>query len=364
MKKLKLSIGLLSNPRSWPILNGTIKPEGIELVATVFSERHFGLEAIPNMGVSAEDIYQYGPGSIVHRISGGAGDLFVRQFKHMHGDFDVSECPMTWPIMAIAQGDDRYIPFPVFLSRRFFHMDILVAKDAGIEKPEDLKGKQVAVAEYPCPPCVWNLGMFQHEYGVHPKDMTYWRNKEGEGHSGFVPYPPFTPPAGIKINEIPSDKSVLSMLKSGELQVSLQSKKESGYGPGVDVSHVRTLFSNVYAECIRYYEKTGLYPINHGSVIKREIVEKHPWAVLNLYKAFEQAAELAEKQRMAHVGYHLETGLLPPEAEKALQTPLVRHGIRFNKKVLDTYLQYSYELGLTPRLMKLEELYPASMLET
>ena len=97
-----------------------------------------------------------------------------------------------------------------------------------------------------------------------------------------------------------------------------------------------------------FYEKTGLYPINHGGVIKREIVEKHPWAVLNLFNAFQQAAELADKQRMAYAGYHLETGLLPPEADKALQKPLARHGIRFNKKVLDTWLQYSYEQGVTP----------------
>ena len=102
----------------------------------------------------------------------------------------------------------------------------------------------------------------------------------------------------------------------------------------------------MYAECVRYYEKTGLYPINHGGVIKREIVEKHPWTVLNLFNAFQQAAELADKQRMAYVGYHLETGLLPAEADKALQQPLARHGIRFNRKVLDTWLQYTYEQGV------------------
>jgi len=47
-----------------------------------------------------------------------------------------------------------------------------------------------------------------------------------------------------------------------------------------------------------------------------------------------------------------------------LQKPLARHGVQFNKKVLETYLQYTYEQGLTPRQMKLEELYPASMMET
>ncbi len=363
MKKLQLSMGVVSNPRTWPILNGTIEPQGIDLIPTVFREPHFGMETIPNMGVAAEEIYKHGPGSIVHRVSGGPGQLFARQL--MYGDFDVSEMSMTRLIMSMAQGDDRWMGFPVFMSRRFFHMDILVRKDAGIEKPEDLRGKRVGIATYQSVPGVWNRGMFQHDYGVHPRDMIFWRDKEEDHHpAGFVAFPRFTPPADVKVNDIPSGKSVVSMLKSGELQAALEAPVDAGHRPGVDVPDVRQLFPNVYVECVRYYEKTGLYPINHGGVIKREIVEKHPWAVLNLFNAFQQAAELADKQRMAYVGYHLEAGLLPPEADKALQQPLARHGIRFNRKVLDTWLQYTYEQGITPRQMKLEEIYPASMMET
>ena len=356
MKKLQLSVGVVSNPRTWPILNGTIEPQGIDLIPTVFREPHFGMETIPNMGVVGEEIYRYGPGSIVHRVSGGPGQLFARQL--MYGDFDVSEMSMTRLIMSIAQDDDRWMGFPVFMSRRFFHMDILVRKDAGIEKPEDLRGKQVGIATYQSVPGVWNRGMFQHDYGVHPRDMIFWREVEEDSSVGFQPHPRFTPPADVKVNDIPSGKSVVSMLESGELQAALIEPHATKH------PDVRQLFPNVYAECVRYYEKTGLYPINHGGVIKREIVEKHPWAVLNLFNAFQQAAELADKQRMAYAGYHLETGLLPPEADKALQKPLARHGIRFNKKVLDTWLQYTYEQGVTPRQMKLEEIYPASMLET
>jgi len=362
MKKLKLSIGVVSNPRTWPLLNGTIKPEGIELVATVFRDPHFGLETIANRGITGEEIYRYAPGSIAHRVSGGPGQLFGRQL--MYGDFDMSEMSMTRTLMSIAQGDDRWLGFPVFMSRRFFHMDILVRKDSGIEKPEDFKGKQVGIATYQSVPGVWNRGMFQHEYGVHPKDVVFWREKEPDSGGGIPAFPRFTPPPGVKLNDIPSGKSVVSMLKSGELQVALEAPVDAGHGPGVEDPDIRPLFPDVYAECVRYYQKTGLYPINHGAVIKREIAEKHPWAVLNLFNAFQQAAELADKRRMAHVGYHLESGLLPPEAETALRKPLALHGVKFNKKVLDTWLQYSHEQGITPRLMKLEEIYPASMLDT
>ena len=363
MKKLQLSIGVVSNPRTWPILNGTIKPDGIDLVATVFSEPHFGLETIPNMGVAGAEIYKVAPGSIVHRVSGGPGQLFARQM--MYGDFDMSEMSMMRLMMSVAQGDDRWMGFPVFMSRRFFHMDILVRKDSGIEKPEDMRGKNVGIATYQSVPAVWNRGMFQHDYGVHPREMIFWRDKEPDrGPLGFVAFPRLTPPSDVKVNDIPAGKTVVSMLKSGELQAALEAPADAGHGPGIDVPEIRQLFPDVYGECVRYYQRTGLYPINHGAVIKREVVEKHPWAVLNLFNAFQQAAELADKQRMAHVGYHLESGLIPPEAEKALQKPLARHGVRFNKKVLETWLQYTSEQGITPRLLKLEEIYPASMLDT
>ena len=47
------------------------------------------------------------------------------------------------------------------------------------------------------------------------------------------------------------------------------------------------------AEGVRYYKKTGIFPINHGMVVRREIAEKHPWIVLNLLKAYDKANEIA-----------------------------------------------------------------------
>ena len=67
-------------------------------------------------------------------------------------------------------------------------------------------------------------------------------------------------------------------------------------------------------------------------VIKRAIAEKHPWIVLNLFKAFEEANALAEKARKEAVEYHLETGLLSREAGKALASPPIRHGIKANRR--------------------------------
>jgi len=126
---------------------------------------------------------------------------------------------------------------------------------------------------------------------------------------------------------------------------------------------IRPLFPDPVAEGIRYYDKTGLYPINHGMVVKRALVERHPWVATNILKAFQQANDIAERQRLEHAEYHFETGVLPASARQAFATPLIRHGVGANRKVLETIAQYSCEQGLTPQPAKLEDIFAASMLQ-
>src|SRR5207248_8801095 len=125
-----------------------------------------------------------------------------------------------------------------------------------------------------------------------------------------------------------------------------------------DLAHhpdIKFLFADPVAEGVRYFRKTGIYPINHGMVVRREIAERHPWVLLNLLKAFDKAIALADAERMEHVDYHLACGAISPDAAKALRAPVLAHGIKTNRKVLETAAQMSHEQGLTPRLMKLEE---------
>jgi 4,5-dihydroxyphthalate decarboxylase len=95
-------------------------------------------------------------------------------------------------------------------------------------------------------------------------------------------------------------------------------------------------------------------------VVKRSLAERHPWIVLNVLKAFERANEIAERERLEHAQYHVATGLA---SAQALRTPLVRHGVQANRLVLETAAQYSQEQGLTPRRVRLEELFAPSTLD-
>jgi 4,5-dihydroxyphthalate decarboxylase len=269
-------------------------------------------------------------------------------------------------IIAIAHGDTRWVGLPIFTTRRLFQTRILVRRDAGINTPADLKGKRVGVPEYQQTAALWTRGALQHEFGVEPKDMEFWMERNPEhSHGGATE---FKAPPGVTIHQIPLGKDIGSMMLSGELQATLlyivnpnlvdRSRADLWNHPDI-----RYLFPDPRAEGVRYYQKTGLYPINHCVAIKRKIVEQHPWAILNLYKAFERANAIANEQRLEHVDYHLETGRLPADARAALAAPLIEYGVKANRKVLETAAQYSVEQGLTPRLLKLAEVFAPSTME-
>src|SRR5437879_9796831 len=126
---IPLSIAMASNPRTWPIFDGRVKPDGITLIP-----------------------------SSVH-----PSELFWRQLRF--ADFDVSEMSFSSLIMARSKGDDRWVGLPIFTTRKFFHADILVRRDSGIERPADLKGRRVGVPEYQQTAPMWTRGVHDHGSG-------------------------------------------------------------------------------------------------------------------------------------------------------------------------------------------------------
>ena len=329
---IQLSVGMANNPRTRAIFDGRVKPDGIDLICTPLH----------------------------------ASELFWRQLHF--ADFDVSEMSMSSLMMAVASGDTRWVGIPVFTTRKMFHTGMLARKDRGINKPEDLKGKKIGVPEYQQTAALWSRGILQQEWGVKAQDIGEWwmeRNPE-HSHGGKMG---FKAPPGVKLQYIPTTTDMGEMLLEGKLDGALHYL--AGTNNLVDRSSAdldnhpdfKTIFPDPHAEGVRYYNKTGIYPINHGMVIKREIAEKHPWAVLNILKAFDQANDIAERERKQANDYHVETGLVPPDVAKKLRVPLVTHGIKANRKVLETAAQFSFEQGLTPRLMKLEELFAPSVME-
>lgn len=324
---LSMGLGLSSNPRTWPIIDGRVAPQGIDWVVTRMHP----------------------------------SEMFWRMLRFT--EFDISEMSMSSLMMARARDDDRFIALPVFTTRSMFHTGILVRKDAGIHSPVDLKGRRVGIPEYQQTAAVWIRGILQDEYDVRPRDMEFWMERNPDRSHGAATG--FEPPEGVTIHMIPNEKSIGSMMVSGELEAALfylsdrnlvdRSREDLHNNPDI-----ATLYTDPRAEAVRYWNKTGIYPINHGLVIRREIAEEHPWVPLNVLKAFREAAAIADAERVEHARYHAELGLVPPDT---LSEPIVRHNLPDNRKTLETLARYSHAQGLTPEPANVDALFAESTRE-
>ena len=158
-----------------------------------------------------------------------------------------------------------------------------------------MRGKRIGVPEYQQTWAIWSRGALQHEFGVHPREIEWFMERNPDkSHGGATG---FKPPDGVRVNQIPPTTNMGEMLLRGELDGSIHYLQEKNLvdRSTVDVSSVtHHLFPDPAAEGRRYYAKTGLFPINHTVVIRRSLLEQHPWIALNLYSAFVAAkAEIA-----------------------------------------------------------------------
>jgi 4,5-dihydroxyphthalate decarboxylase len=327
---LELSIALSDNPRTRPIIEGRIPFEGIRLVPTV-----------------------------VH-----PSEMFWRQLRY--GDFDVSEMSMSTLTILTSQGNRDWVGLPIYTMRKFFHNEILVGKNSSIEKPADLKGKRVGVPEYQQTAAIWTRGVLQHEFGVHPKDMTWWMERNDDKSHGASTG--FKAPPGVSITPVPLNTNLGDMLLTGALDAIVH---YIAHGNLVDRSRAdlfnhpdaRFLFPDREAESARYFKKTGIFPINHIVVIKRSVYERNPWIALNLYSGFLAAMDQVRKDSLAWMAPYYEMGLVDRDVRKTVTKTPMPYGLKTARHVLETVTQYVHEQGLCARRVALEEIFAPQTLE-
>ena len=273
----------------------------------------------------------------------------VRHWRMIRNrEFDLAELSMSNYLLANFQG----LPFtaiPVFLHRRFRHGFIFINVNKGIEKPTDLIGRKVGLRNFQATNNLWVRGILEHEYGV-PHRKIRWFTEDPEEVE-------FTPPPDLKIERIPSGKTVETMLVEGELDAVIH---PDVIQPIMDRDkRVRRLFENYKELEVEYYKRTGIFPIMHATAIRQEIVEKYPWVPVNLMEAFERAKRLAYKRmenpRIVPLAWFRHA---VEEEERILGKDPWVYGLgEANRKNLETLIQYSYEQGLIGRKLALEELF-------
>jgi 4,5-dihydroxyphthalate decarboxylase len=284
-------------------------------------------------------------------------EIFWRMLRH--AEFDAAEMSMSSYMVRRSRGDDSLIAIPVFTSRFFRHSCLFVNADSGIERPEDLKGKRVAVPEYQMTAAVWIRGSLQDDFGVKPSDMQWFQGgleQPGRPEKLAIEVP------GVEIRPIGPDQTLSAMLATGEVDALMGARAPSSF----DGQRVRRLFPDYKRVEADYFRRTGIFPIMHAIVLRRDVLERYPWAARSLYDAFRAAKDQATARLANSVALAATLPWLIAEIEEThslMGEDFWPYGIEPNRAALEALVRYSFDQGLSARRMEPDELFVPSTLD-
>ena len=277
----------------------------------------------------------------------------------MHREWDGSELSFAKYASLRAQGDDSLIGLPVFPSRMFRHSSLFVRRDGPIKAISDLKGKRVGVPEWAQTAAVYSRGFLAHQYGLDLRSIEWVQ--AGTNEPGRVEKVELQLPQGLKLSRVP-ERSLNEMLLSGEIDAVLSARPPAAFSAGDP--NIRRFFENFLEIEAEYYRETGIFPIMHVFALRKEVLEKSPWAARNLFKAFEEARRRSIERALDAT---VPMFPIPWGAEYARRgmdlfgSDYFAYGVEPNRKTLAAFLLYAYEQGVCKRHLAVEDLFPKQM---
>jgi 4,5-dihydroxyphthalate decarboxylase len=235
--------------------------------------------------------------------------------------------------------------------------------EAGIERPEDLKGKRVGVPEYQMTATIWLRGILQDDYGVRPQDLHWLAG--GQEHPGRREKVALTLPADVHLERIGETQTLSPMLEAGEIDALFAAQMPAPFlrrSP-----RVRRLFPNYRQVEADYYQRTRIFPIMHTVVMKQALYERHPWVAQSLFKAFDAAKQRCAEQiyNTAALRYMLPWIVDDYESARDLMgDDFWPYGFEANRHTLETFVRYAYEQGIAARAVEVAQLFAKETLDT
>jgi 4,5-dihydroxyphthalate decarboxylase len=316
MSTLSLSFACWDYDRTKALQDGRVRPEGVDLIPLVLPVE----------------------------------ETFYRQLRHH--EFDISEMSLSSYLLTLDEPDPPFVALPVFPSRFFRHQSIYVNTRSGIREPAHLVGKRVGTPEYQMTAGVWQRGILAEHHGVPVEAVHYFTGAlEERGRPEKLDLP-----SRIDVTPIGAEDNLSDLLASGELDAIYSAAQPSCFDRE---PHIRHLFEDFVAVEQDYFRHTGIFPIMHTVVLKRDLHDQHPWLARSLYKAFEAALRIAQddlrqrgalKVMLPWLQNHL------TETIDVLGPSYWDYGLENNRHVLEKFAEYSHDQGLTIRARTAEEI--------
>lgn len=292
-------------------------------------------------------------------IASERGVTFKRLFRE-HA-FDISE--MSFSIFMSLR--DRTLPYraiPVFLSRVFPHGSLYIRTDRGIRTPQDLRGRTVGVPSYHFTRGLVVRGMLADEYGVEPREIRWLVG--GVDQPEDVTFVDRTAPPGVDIDYLAPDRHLGAELAAGRIDAIVSYRDPAILGGGVP--DVGRLFPDFRAAERDWYRRTGLFPAMHVVGIRESLVRDHPWLPRAVCTAFEAAKARCLPRLFDLDALKVTLPWLVAEAHATVAlmgADFWPYGVAKNRRMIDTQARWSFEQGLSRRLLSVSDLFEPSTLD-
>ncbi|WP_376099671.1 hypothetical protein ACE7GA_12015 [Roseomonas sp. CCTCC AB2023176] len=270
-----------------------------------------------------------------------------------HREWDVSEMSFAKVVSLLSQGDDTLVPIPAFVSRMFRHSSFYVRADSDLTDPSQLAGKRVGVPEWAQTAAVYSRGILAHHHGVDLASI-HW-HQAGVNDRGRVEKVKLALPEGLRLTPVP-DRSLSEMLLAGDLDCVLSARPPAPVSDG----RFRRLFADYRAAEEDFLRRTGIFPIMHVVVLRRDLYERHRWMALNLLNALETAKDrsLARLNDVTLSYFPLPwTAERGREARDLIGGDGWPYGIEPNRATLEAFTTWAHEQGVCHRRLTPEEIF-------
>jgi len=324
MADLPLTLACWDYDRTRPLIDGLVKPKGINLKVEVLRPRQ----------------------------------MFPRMLEKQ--EFHASELSLASYASLIGRGECPFVAIPVALSKFFRHSCIYVRKGAGIRSPQDLKGKRVGTTQYSSTAVTFMRGMLKDEYGIEARDMHWFMG--GLTKPTEAPLIPLDLPPEIRLDFVPEGDTLERMMVEERLDALL-----SIYIPKLFADEwvgIERLFPDFKATEKDYYKRTGIFPIMHTIALRQDVVREHPWVPASLYKAFCESRDIALEGLWDTDALRLGLPWLIDHVEEAWRVfgkDFWAYGMKANRPALEAVGRYVHEQHFSPRVVSAEEIWPLDL---
>lgn len=277
------------------------------------------------------------------------------------GRYDVAEFGLTHYLRALDAGTDL-IAIPVFPARVFRHASVFVNTSTGITGPADLVGRTIGeFGMYGQDSGIWAKGILAEDHGFAP-EQNRWvvGGLETPLPAGFE-FTTHRHPDNVDIRFAPPESTLAQLLDHGEIDALFSSNAPTTYLAGSP--NIAPLFGDHEARERDWYRRTGIFPIMHTIVARRELFDEDPGLARRLYQGFLAAKDIAAARYRDMRRLFQVTTMVPwmyqlfEENRALLGDDWFPYGIDANRTALETFLRYSHEQGLMAAPRTVDEMF-------